>query len=156
MKDPREMWLTKYQEQLADALEELATREHALSFLIRDAVAHGRKIRSVLALNLLSWKGWCVPRDQEQTMFDDLARVELLHSASCIIDDIIDGDTVRRGLPSFHVRNAECAATISPNCKRGCWHTALTIKLALTLMKSKKRSESHTPGHTSPSNARIP
>ncbi|MBI4453365.1 polyprenyl synthetase family protein [Candidatus Woesearchaeota archaeon] len=37
-------------------------------------------------------------------LLEGLSAIELLHSASCILDDIIDGDTQRRGVPSFHVR----------------------------------------------------
>lgn len=101
---PHDEWLVTYHEQLSKALARLADKEPLLSPLVRDAVMRGRKIRSALALQYAKWMGWDLPGDLSWLM-NDLARVEFVHSASCIIDDIIDGDTMRRGLPSFHARN---------------------------------------------------
>ncbi len=71
---------------------------------IRSATFLGRKLRAALALRALSWRG--LPREGAEYDFllRGLARVELLHSASCIFDDIIDGDRTRRGVPAFYVR----------------------------------------------------
>lgn len=48
---------------------------------------------------------------------DDLlemaAAAELLHAASLVHDDIIDGDTVRRGAPSLHIKYGQEAAILA-------------------------------------------
>ncbi|MEK6846308.1 MAG: polyprenyl synthetase family protein, partial [Nanoarchaeota archaeon] len=68
--------------------------------LIQSATSMGRKLRSTLALRYVDWQGF--PKDEYyQHLLSGLATIELLHSASCIIDDIIDGDIVRRGIASF-------------------------------------------------------
>lgn len=102
---PHDQWLADYQDQLNEALDSLANQQQDFSPLISDAVIRGRKIRSVLALQYAKWQGWKVSANNRDFMMMDLARVELIHSGSCIIDDLIDGDNQRRGLPAFHVRH---------------------------------------------------
>lgn len=102
---PHDQWLADYQKQLNEALTSLADQQPDFSPLIRDAVMRGRKIRSVLALLYVKWQNWNIPSGGLWLMMRDLARVEFIHSASCIMDDIIGGDTMRRGLPAFHARN---------------------------------------------------
>ncbi len=71
--------------------------------LVQRATQLGRKSRSTLALSYVHWQGY--PEDERyQRLLRGLAAVEVLHSASCVLDDIIDGDTVRRGVPVFHAR----------------------------------------------------
>jgi len=42
-----------------------------------------------------------------------LAQVELIHAASCILDDVIDADVIRRGIPSFYARSGLPAALMT-------------------------------------------
>jgi len=71
--------------------------------LIHSATRMGRKLRATLAMRYVDWQGYA--KDEHyNVLLDALAAVEMLHSASCITDDIIDGDTQRRGHPVFHVR----------------------------------------------------
>ncbi len=44
---------------------------------------------------------------------DLAAAAELLHTASLVHDDVIDGDTVRRGVPTTHARYGSAAALLS-------------------------------------------
>ncbi len=83
----------------------VCSRAGALAPLLVDATRHGRKLRSCLSIQLLHWLGWQISNDRRRNLLRDLARVEVLHAASCILDDVIDGDKVRRGIPVFHVRN---------------------------------------------------
>lgn len=129
MTTPHDEWLTKHHAKLRQALEEIARHEPYLEPLVLDAMAHGRMIRSVLALKFLEWRGWNVEEADQDKMFNNLARIELVHSASCILDDIIDGDTVRRGIPSFHIRN-------------GLAQGILTASLMLVLSLSRSKDES--------------
>ncbi|MFA6548179.1 MAG: polyprenyl synthetase family protein [Candidatus Magasanikbacteria bacterium] len=105
-------WLVKFHAKINTALTSLGRQNPTMAPLVADAVAHGRKIRSVLALKYAIWSGLHTP-EKADAMFSDLARVELLHSASCILDDIIDGDVIRRGMPSFHVRHGLSQAILA-------------------------------------------
>ena len=72
--------------------------------LIKDATSLGRKLRSTLTLRCLHWKNLPKKGKEYNNLIDGLSAIEVLHSISCVIDDIIDGDTKRRGLPAFYIR----------------------------------------------------
>ncbi|MFA7654037.1 MAG: polyprenyl synthetase family protein [Candidatus Magasanikbacteria bacterium] len=107
---PHDLWLTtEFNKELNAAVVALAGTQPEFRRLIIDAVSHGRKIRSNLAFIFAQQNGWSV----SSNCIADLANLELLHSASCVLDDVIDGDVVRRGMPSFHVRNGLAQALLT-------------------------------------------
>lgn len=66
---------------------------------------------------LLAW-GYCMAAPcNEDPDFDyilDVAcAVEAIHKASIIVDDIIDKDSARRGIPAFHITNGTDKAIVS-------------------------------------------
>lgn len=98
-------WFTCNAAALDAAIAELCAQIPDLDDLVLDATKHGRKLRSAVSLELPRWLGWPFSDSQRKGSIRDLARIELLHAASCILDDVIDGDRVRRGVPAFFVRN---------------------------------------------------
>lgn len=116
-------WSGVYSEIIDEAIEQLLQKAKLKSSvdifmpLIKSATKRGRKLRSSLALRYLDWEAVLEhgSKDYEKVTFskkgrsykellEGLSAIEILHSASCILDDIIDGDTQRRNIPSFHVR----------------------------------------------------
>lgn len=66
---------------------------------------------------LLAW-GYCMPVPCNEAIdFDHIldvaCAVEAIHKASIIVDDIIDEDNARRGIPAFHVTNGTDKAIVS-------------------------------------------
>ncbi len=98
-------WYVRNCDQMRLSLERLIEGEDEMADLLRDAVLRGRKLRSCLALQMREWCNWPLVSERQSELTEGLARIELLHAASCVLDDIIDGDLVRRGLPSFHARH---------------------------------------------------
>lgn len=86
------------------AMMRLLSVQTPLQPLCVSAVLPGRKLRASLALQYVRWAKLSCDQIREGLLMNSLARAEFLHSASCILDDIIDGDTIRRGQPVFHVR----------------------------------------------------
>jgi geranylgeranyl pyrophosphate synthase len=71
----------------------------SLAFLAtdcRNVFAGGKMLRSRLAWHLRH-----LPGNDRATLAHAAAAVELIHSASILHDDVIDGGLVRRGLPTF-------------------------------------------------------
>jgi len=87
-----------------DAMLRILSKSGQLRSLAIAAVRPGRKLRASLAIQYTKWMGIDIPSISHPVLMESLAKAEFLHSASCILDDIIDGDTVRRGHPVFHVR----------------------------------------------------
>src|SRR4051812_40861787 len=85
-------------------LREVWGCESVLRPLCVRAVASGRKLRASIALQFSKWGGLTDGRVQLEVVSSNLVPVEFLHAASCILDDVIDGDRVRRGQPVFYVR----------------------------------------------------
>ncbi len=86
------------------AMFKLLSNNGRLSSLAIAAVTPGRKLRASLAIQYMKWANLESDYAHSSVLHECLAKAEFLHSASCILDDIIDGDTVRRGQPVFHVR----------------------------------------------------
>ncbi len=57
-------------------------------------IKHGRKIRSLLFLSLVNILN---PRVKKSAHMDVCLSIEMVHAASCLVDDILDGDDVRHG-----------------------------------------------------------
>lgn len=78
--------------------------EPAFQKLTLDALQRGRLLRGSLALQMVSWVGRSLDSTRTKLLTKLLGQVELVHSAACILDDVIDKDEVRRGVPSFQAR----------------------------------------------------
>lgn len=87
-----------------EAMLHILSNSGRLRSLGTAAVVPGRKLRASLALQYMKWADIDTGSIPSSVLFESLAKAEFLHSASCILDDIIDGDTVRRGQPVFHIR----------------------------------------------------
>lgn len=83
--------------------------------MVREAVAQvfgsgGKRLRPALVLLVSSALGG---KDENRRRVATLAAsVEVLHSASLVHDDILDGADLRRGLPTVHVQLGERAAAM--------------------------------------------
>ena len=82
----------------------------SLGFLVKDSqavMATGKMLRSRLAYRVGTSTG--VPRN---TLAHASAAVELIHTASLLHDDVIDGGTLRRGAPAFWVERGVAGAIL--------------------------------------------
>jgi geranylgeranyl diphosphate synthase, type I len=85
-------------------LTEISPRLAPLTDQLRFSVAHGKRLRAAFCY----W-GWrAAGQPDSDAMIKAAAAMELIHSASVVHDDIIDGSVVRRNSPCAHValRNA--------------------------------------------------
>jgi octaprenyl-diphosphate synthase len=81
--------------------ETLDSRERRLTEIGRYLIgAGGKRVRPMVAMAVFRACGGEDPRD----MIDVAVALELIHSATLLHDDIIDGGEVRRGRPSAYVR----------------------------------------------------
>lgn len=81
--------------------ETLGSRESRLTEIGEYLIgAGGKRVRPLVAMAVFRACGGIDPRD----MVDVAVALELIHSATLLHDDIIDGGEVRRGLPSAYVR----------------------------------------------------
>lgn len=67
------------------------------------AVDDGRRVRSVIVLEVAGGADAAAA----------VSAVEFIHAASLIVDDIMDGDTVRRGKPTVSARYGQAAAQMA-------------------------------------------
>ena len=75
----------------------------------------GKMLRPALVLLSAGMVGWDPAKDTEQvsaSLIKLAAAVELIHSASLIHDDIIDGEKMRRGQSSLHRRHGNQTAVL--------------------------------------------
>ncbi|HPT82988.1 MAG TPA: polyprenyl synthetase family protein [Limnochordia bacterium] len=80
----------------------------ALREMYREAVSGGKRFRASLSL-----LGFLVCGGEDvQCIIPAAVSLELLHKASLVHDDLVDGDALRRGRPTFHARYGEEAAVI--------------------------------------------
>lgn len=86
-----------------------------LSELVEDSaqLTSGNHLRPLL----LAW-GYCMPGSCDgdidfSYVLDAACAVEAIHKASIIVDDIIDEDIARRGIPAFHITNGTDKAIVS-------------------------------------------
>ena len=92
--------LKKYQKDVEDLITEdlrKNTGKHAgLMNMCEYALDGGKKIRSIIALSIIDYRG------DRQIGADSAIAVEYLHAASLILDDIADKDDYRRGRKAVH------------------------------------------------------
>jgi geranylgeranyl pyrophosphate synthase len=94
-------YLSGVREQVDEALEELVAGldgsdirpqiEYAL-------MSQGKRLRPIIVI----LSGGCI--DAERDLMDLALAFELLHTATLVHDDIIDGDDMRRNRPALHVK----------------------------------------------------
>lgn len=101
-------WLNAHRDEINDAIARVLN-EHkpVITELALDAAGRGRKLRGTLALQLFEWCEWDLEDANRVELLKDIAKIEILHSLSCALDDLIDQDDMRRGEPSFPVRNGK-------------------------------------------------
>lgn len=94
---------------LAPIERELSAVSHRLSGILREPVAKrvmylvsagGKRLRPALVL----LAGLAGPKPDKKALVDAAAAVEMIHTATLIHDDIIDGSQTRRAQPAFHHR----------------------------------------------------
>jgi geranylgeranyl diphosphate synthase type I len=96
--------LAKHVQQLVRRIEEPTLREAALQY----PEAGGKLLRPALAAMS------CEAAGGEPTMADPLAAsVELVHTFSLVHDDLMDGDEMRRGVPSVHADHGESTSILA-------------------------------------------
>ena len=61
----------------------------------------GKRLRA--GMTMLIFDEFAPEQDRRGMALDLAAAIEMAHSASLIMDDMIDGDKTRRGLPSLHI-----------------------------------------------------
>ena len=91
----------KVQSLLDEALAEVAEKQadRQVRRLLHAALFPGRRLRPILFMSLA---GSC-PKDKNFRSLEDVAvAIELCHRGSIIMDDMIDEDRIRRGVPTFH------------------------------------------------------
>jgi geranylgeranyl pyrophosphate synthase len=81
--------------------------------LVNAAIGKGRFLRSALAMQMLTWTKTRLTASERRTLVSLLGQAELVHAAACILDDLIDGDPQRRGVPSFYIRVGLPAAVLA-------------------------------------------
>ncbi|HCO69516.1 MAG TPA: polyprenyl synthetase family protein [Mesotoga infera] len=91
-------------------LDELDLYEPLKEVVSYTPLAGGKRLRAYLVWELSRFTGF----GEENALKTGIA-VELFHSGSLIHDDLpaIDNDTMRRGLPSSHVKFGECKAILA-------------------------------------------
>jgi geranylgeranyl pyrophosphate synthase len=87
---------------------ELRRTEQALDELARNAHEGGRRVRPIIALLSARAVGGSAP-----SAWRAATCVELVHTASRIIDDLLDEATARRGRQPFHLREGHRKATLA-------------------------------------------
>lgn len=114
--NPHPDWLNVHRDQLDQALTELIeevrtyTGNDTIADLLLDAMSRGRMIRSTTALQWAHWHELSLGERgnkliRPSSVYKALMRTEMMQAAACILDDEIDGDTLRRGIPTFATRH---------------------------------------------------
>ncbi|CAE8723352.1 unnamed protein product [Polarella glacialis] len=91
-------------------LSEPATSQLVREEVLRLFASGGKRLRP--ALTLLTARALGAPDSAMKRVASLAASVEVLHSASLVHDDILDGADLRRGEPTVHTRLGERAATL--------------------------------------------
>jgi geranylgeranyl diphosphate synthase type II len=91
-------------------IREVLIAEESINPDVSPLLMMGKRMRAGLLLRIyMALSREAVPTRQAM----DLAcAVELAHASSLILDDILDGDTVRRGLPALHLTRGEKQAML--------------------------------------------
>jgi hypothetical protein len=108
-------WLNSHRLEIDKAIAlVLNSQRPEIKSLAEDAVFRGRKLRGTLALQMIEWCGWKLTDADRVNLLADLARMEILHAMSCVLDDVIDQDDFRRGEPAYHIRQGKATAILLP------------------------------------------
>lgn len=91
-------------------IEEVAAGDDSIDPGIVPLLLRGKRMRAGLLLCVHS--GLTRTAAPTRQALDLACAVELAHAASLILDDILDGDTVRRGVPSLHLTRGEGRAVL--------------------------------------------
>ncbi len=91
-------------------IEEVTSGEDAIDPGVLPLLSKGKRMRAGLLLYVHAG----LTRSSAPTCqaLDLACAVELAHAASLILDDMLDGDTVRRGAPSLHLTRGEGRAVL--------------------------------------------
>nr|WP_303716145.1 polyprenyl synthetase family protein [Methanoculleus marisnigri] len=91
-------------------IEEVTGGEDAIDPGVLPLLIRGKRMRAGLLLCVHT----CLARTTALTdrALDLACAVELAHAASLILDDMLDGDTVRRGAPSLHLTRGDGRAIL--------------------------------------------
>ncbi|MDV2480750.1 polyprenyl synthetase [Methanoculleus sp. Wushi-C6] len=124
-------------------IEEVAAGEETIDPEIVPLLLRGKRMRAGLLLCVHA--GLAGTTALTRQALDLACAVELAHAASLILDDILDGDTVRRGVPSLHLSRGEGRAVLD-----AVGVLALPYALAapygsryVTMLASAQRSMAH-------------
>jgi geranylgeranyl diphosphate synthase type II len=91
-------------------IEEVAGGEGAIDPTVLPLLARGKRMRAGLLLCIHA--GLARAAAPTRQALDLACAVELAHAASLILDDMLDGDTLRRGAPSLHLTRGEGRAVL--------------------------------------------
>jgi len=91
-------YLKRIKPSVDERIEEFATKKLRDDHLV-DLLVRGKRLRAglLLMVNEAAWNG------RSPKALDLACAIELAHSASLIIDDMLDEDELRRGLPTVHM-----------------------------------------------------
>ena len=81
---------------------------------IETLVNNGRKFRAMLFYNASK----CFGYENEETLLNIAAALEMLHRASLIHDDLVDQSAIRKGVKTLHTQYGNTAAIYVPNLLR--------------------------------------
>ncbi len=92
-------------------IEEVARGEGDIDPAVLPLLTRGKRMRAGLLLRIYAClvPGW---RTSLRQVLDLACAVEFAHAASLILDDMLDGDATRRGLPSLHLTRGEGRAVL--------------------------------------------
>ncbi|MDK2890852.1 MAG: geranylgeranyl diphosphate synthase, type [Methanoculleus sp.] len=91
-------------------IEEVVSGEGAIDPGVLPLLVRGKRMRAGLLLCIHA--GLARTTVPTRQALDLACAVELAHAASLILDDMLDGDTVRRGAPSLHLTRGEGRAVL--------------------------------------------
>ncbi|MFA7198922.1 MAG: polyprenyl synthetase family protein [Methanoculleus sp.] len=91
-------------------IEEVASSEGAVDPGVLPLLTRGKRMRAGLLLRVHADLARTTAITRQA--LDLACAVELAHAASLILDDMLDGDTVRRGVPSLHLTRGEGRAVL--------------------------------------------
>lgn len=126
-----------YKLQVDQILDDIVSSlpENTISKVMSYALVGGKRLRPALTIAFLR-ESKNVSDDQEKAISYAAACVEMLHTASLIIDDLpcMDNDDIRRGRPSVHKAFGETTAQLVSTSM-----TCLSLQLLLRAFRSLER-----------------
>lgn len=91
-------------------IEEVANGTGEVDPGVLPLLIKGKRMRAGLLLRIHADLTWATAPNHQA--LDLACAVELAHAASLILDDMLDGDIVRRGVPSLHLTRGEGRAVL--------------------------------------------